>query len=249
MLLILLYVSGSLKTVLFKWSLYITLLIICDFYCICFLNSFSQSFLFVFVSLPLAISLDNFNFDIRNRLLSSFTSSPRALENCITTSFHSQSTRTGDLLKRRGSVITCICCQNGYHLKPQLGSPRNSVPRHHSSHSHSDHDCLSFWFTPSSSHLPKFCYSTPFDSTAFLLFLIQIHVLISLRIRLYSMDYHYAPSLAYILNHLFLLFLYHPPSRKPTLDKLNSDYLYALPVQLDIVMRGERTHPCRMVSL
>lgn len=38
---------------------------------------------------------------------------------------------------------------------------------------------------------------------------------------------------------LFPLFLYHPPSKNLTLDKLNSDCLHALPVQLDIVKRGK----------
>lgn len=91
---------------------------------------------------------------------------------------------------------------------------------------------------PLVSHFPKSCYSTLFDATAFALCLIQIHDLISLCIKLLSMDYHYTPSLVYILNSLFL---HHPPSKNPTLDKPSSDCLDALSVQLDTA--GEKDTP------
>lgn len=58
-------------------SHFISLVLLLDLFCICILNSFSQSVLLV--SLPLIIILGNFSIDIRNRPLSSFTSSPHAL--------------------------------------------------------------------------------------------------------------------------------------------------------------------------
>ena len=119
-----------------------------------------------------------------------------------------------------------------------------SVSRHHNSYSLSDHHASPSGSHPLVFHLPRFCSTILFDSTAFSLCLIPIHILVSLYIRLHSMDYQHALSLVHIFNYLVPLFLYHPLNKTPTLDKPNCGGPVALPVQLDIA--GEKDIPLQI---